>query len=194
MYYSYLPGFFLHLCHQNTIAWVCAHCRSPCRWTGTCRLGLGTRWPKGIWTWGTRWCKKFRSFTTTGRSDSTISQLNKKRNKDYKLKRKTRNFTLWLDVLLVLCTPWVTLYSICTVNNTKNKEAGKFPLLADSRINCRLRVGRKSLFVRSSVVDDNGRLWMKVIIVTFLDAVATVDVAGAEHRSQVTSAGRCSID
>ena len=33
-----------------------------------------------------------------------------------------------------------------------------------------------------------------MIIVTFLDAVATVDVAGTEHRSQVTSAGRCSID
>ena len=57
---------------------------------------------------------------------------------------------------------------------------------ADSRIICRLRVGRKSLFIRSSAFDDNGRLWVEVIIVTFLDAVATVDVAGTEHRSQVT--------
>ena len=67
-------------------------------------------------------------------------------------------------------------------------------MLADSRIYYRLRVGRKSLFVRSSVVDDNGRLWVEVITVNFLDAVATVDVTGTEHRSQVTSAGRCSID
>ena len=67
-------------------------------------------------------------------------------------------------------------------------------MLADSRINCRIRVGRKSPFVRSSVVDDNGRLWVEVIIVTFLDAVATVGVTGTEHRSQVTSAGRFSID
>ena len=59
-------------------------------------------------------------------------------------------------------------------------------MLADSRMNCRSRIGGKSLFVRSSVVDDNGRLWVEVIIVTFLDAVATVDVAGTEHRSQVT--------
>ena len=67
-------------------------------------------------------------------------------------------------------------------------------MLADSRVNCRLRVGRKSLFVRSSVVDDDGLSWVEVIIVTFLDAVATVDVAVVEHRSQVTSAERCSID
>ena len=113
--------------------------------------GLGTKWLKGIWTWWTRWCKKFRSFTTTGRSDSTISQLDMKRNTDYKPKRKTRNFTLWLDALLVLCTPWVALYSICTVNNIKNKKGGKFPLLAFSRIYCHLRVEKKSVFVRSAV-------------------------------------------
>ena len=39
-------------------------------------------------------------------------------------------------------------YSICTVNNIKNKKAGKFPLLAYSRINCHLRVEKKSVFVR----------------------------------------------
>ena len=42
--------------------------------------------------------------------------------------------------------------------------------------------------------DDNGKLWVEMIIVIFLDAVATVDVAGTEHRSQVTSAGHCPID
>ena len=133
-------------------------------------VGLDTKWPKGIWTCWTHWYKKFRSFTTTERSDSTISQLNMKGNKNYKPKRKTRNFTLWLDVLLVLCTPWVALYSICTVNNTKNKEAGKFPLLANSRINCRLRVEKKSVFVRSTVgascrrlvVDRGAWFWEKM--------------------------------
>ena len=35
---------------------------------------------------------------------------------------------------------------------------------------------------------------MKVIIVTFLDAVGTVDEAGTDHRSQVKNAGHCSID
>ena len=120
-------------------------------------VGLDTKWPKGIWTCWTRWFKKFRRFTTTEQSDSTISQLNMKGNKNYNPKRKTRKFTLWLDVLLVLCTPWVALYSICTVNNTKNKEAGKFPLLANSRINCRLRVERSPCsYVQRSVphVDD----------------------------------------
>ena len=29
--------------------------------------------------------------------------------------------------------------------------------------------------------DDNGKLWVEMIIVTSLDAVATVDVAGTEH-------------
>ena len=42
--------------------------------------------------------------------------------------------------------------------------------------------------------DDNGKLWVEMIIVIFLDAVATVDVAGTEHRSQVISAGHCFID
>ena len=51
----------------------------------------------------------------------------------------------------MLCTPWVALYSICIVNNTKNKEAGKFSLLANSRINCRFRVEKNSVFVRSAV-------------------------------------------
>ena len=60
-------------------------------------VGLDTKWPKGIWTCWTHWYKKFRSFTTRGRSDSTTSQLNMTRNKDYKPKRKTRNFTLdWM--------------------------------------------------------------------------------------------------
>ena len=31
------------------------------------------------------------------------------------------------------------------------------------------------------VKDDNGKLWVEMIIVTSLDAVATVDVAGTEH-------------
>ena len=44
-----------------------------------------------------------------------------------------------------------------------------------------------------SFKDDNGELWVKVIIVTFLDAVATVN---GRYRTQVTgqSAGHWSID
>ena len=61
-------------------------------------------------------------------------------------------------------------------------------MLVDSIINCHSRVGRKSLFVLSSVFDNIGRLWVEVIIVTFLDAEATVDMAGTEHRSQVQDA------
>ena len=41
--------------------------------------------------------------------------------------------------------------------------------------------------------DDNGKLWLKVISATFLDAVATVNDC-TEHRSQVKSAGHCSTD
>ena len=32
------------------------------------------------------------------------------------------------------------------------------------------------------VKDDNGKFWVEMIIVTSLDAVATVDVAGTEHK------------
>ena len=31
------------------------------------------------------------------------------------------------------------------------------------------------------LTDDNGKFWVKMIIVTSLDAVPTVDVAGTEH-------------
>ena len=133
-------------------------------------VGLDTKWPKGIWTCWTNWGKKFRSFATTERSDSTTSQLNMTRNNDYKPKRKNRNLTSWLDVLLVLCTPWVALYSTCTANNTINKEAGKFPSLANSRINCRLRFEMKSVFIRSAfggsyrrlVFDTGAWFWEKM--------------------------------
>ena len=49
-------------------------------------------------------------------------------------------------------------------------------------------------FITFHLKDDNGKLWVEMIIVIFLDAVATVDVAGTEHRSQVTSVGHCPID
>ena len=32
-----------------------------------------------------------------------------------------------------------------------------------------------------NLTDDNGKLWVEMIIVTSLDAVATVDVEGTEH-------------
>ena len=36
-------------------------------------------------------------------------------------------------------------------------------------------------FIIFHVKDDDGKLWVEMIIVTSLDAVATVDVAGTEH-------------
>ena len=36
-------------------------------------------------------------------------------------------------------------------------------------------------FIIFNLKDDNGKLWVEMIIVTSLDAVATVDVAGTEH-------------
>ena len=36
-------------------------------------------------------------------------------------------------------------------------------------------------FIIFHLKDDNGKLWVEIIIVTSLDAVATVDVAGTEH-------------
>ena len=36
-------------------------------------------------------------------------------------------------------------------------------------------------FIIFHLKDDNGKLWVEMIIVTSLDAVATVDVAGTEH-------------
>ena len=36
-------------------------------------------------------------------------------------------------------------------------------------------------FVYSSQQDDNGKIWVETIIVTFLDAVATVDVLTASY-------------
>ena len=41
-------------------------------------------------------------------------------------------------------------------------------------------------YITFHLKDDNGKLWVKVIIVAFLEAVATVDEAGTDHRSQVT--------
>ena len=105
VYYSYLPssqlkGFFLHLCHENTQECLLEHyCLGLVllQVNSNFSVDLDTKWPKGIWTCWTHWYKKLRSFTTTERSDSTISQLNIKRNKDYKPKRKNRNFTLdWM--------------------------------------------------------------------------------------------------
>ena len=60
-------------------------------------VGLDTKWPKRNLDMLDSLIQKFRSFTTSGRSDSATSQLNMTRNKDYKPKRKTRNFTLdWI--------------------------------------------------------------------------------------------------
>ena len=36
-------------------------------------------------------------------------------------------------------------------------------------------------FIIFHLKDDNGKLWVEMIIVTSLDAVATVDVTGTEH-------------
>ena len=41
----------------------------------------------------------------------------------------------------------------------------------------------RAQYITFHLRDDNGKLWVEVIIVTSLDAVATVDVAGTEHRS-----------
>ena len=53
---------------------------------------------------------------------------------------------------------------------------------------CQCKKSRSSLFILNNrkwitfyLKDDNGKLWVKVIIVTFLDAVATVDVLTASH-------------
>ena len=41
----------------------------------------------------------------------------------------------------------------------------------------------RAQYITFHLRDDNGKLWVEVIIVTSLDAVETVDVAGTEHRS-----------
>ena len=39
----------------------------------------------------------------------------------------------------------------------------------------------RSKFIIFHLKDDNDKLWLEMIIVTSLDAMATVDVAGTEH-------------
>ena len=45
----------------------------------------------------------------------------------------------------------------------------------------RLRSRDRRKFTIFHLKDDNGKFWVEMIIVTSLDAVATVDVVGTEH-------------
>ena len=54
--------------------------------------------------------------------------------------------------------------------------------------NCQCKKSRSSLFILDNIKrrtfhlkDDNGKLWVEVIIVTFLEEVATVDVLTANN-------------
>jgi len=42
-------------------------------------------------------------------------------------------------------------------------------------------LGNEQLFISFYIKDDNGKLWVEVIIFTFSDAVATVDVLTASN-------------
>ena len=100
VYYYYLPAsqlrrpFFLHLCHQNTIAWVCSYCR----WTRTSRwawIRNGQKESGHAGLTDTRSSGVLRQLDEETRSHH--KQLNIKSDKNYKLKRKTRIFTLdWM--------------------------------------------------------------------------------------------------